>query len=173
MARLDPPDPLQARAGTAAAVVEPRLSGATAAARRVREHTLEAVARSASGKSELAPLPAVGELDARIERPNPAPAMTEAFASFGPDELVVPPEARLRPVPDGDASARQSVLGAEFAAVTAAPLDKLDKGSAIEDAETLWRSAPLAFGSRARLEQVFDDSSAVAGELARARAAGA
>jgi hypothetical protein len=99
--------------------------------------------------------------------------MTEAFASFGPDELVVPPEARLRPVPDGDASARQSVLGAEFAAVTAAPLDKLDKGSAIEDAETLWRSAPLAFGSRERLEQVFDDSSAVAGELARARAAGA
>lgn len=166
-------DSLESRAGTSAGVIEQsRLSGATVtASRQVREHTLEAVERSASGTSELAAVGDVGELEARVERLNPTPTMTEAFASFGPDKLVVPPEAWLRPVPYRDATVGPSALGA---AVTGARRDELDKVRAIEDAQTLWRSAgPPAFGLRDRPDEVFDDSSAMAGELATARATGA
>ena len=180
IANIAPPDSLKARAGASAAVIEqPRLFGATlAASQQVQEHTLEPVAPGASGRAELAAQPEVGELEARVERLNPAPAMPEALASasFGADKLVVPPEAWRRPVAYGDPSAWQSALGAEFAAVTGTPLDQLDKVSAIGDAsaKTLWRSTgPLTFGSPERLDEVFDDTSAVAGELARARAAGA
>lgn len=179
--RKDPLEFLKTPPGpSAAALEEPRLFGATLTPPRAAgRRALEALDPGGTAQewSDLAALPALGEVDARADRLRSAGTANETYAArlLGKENLIVPPDAWRRPTRYGGESDWQNVLGAELARASEVPPAKLRDVAAIEDAsrEALRRSAdPLIFEAPGRLDDVFDSSSFLAAELSSAKAAG-